>query len=1103
MTFDTSDPTYQDLLARVLQPGSRVVPFVGAGLNAYGDASQRLPLWRELLDRLVAEGKQLGLISERGDPAIDAALASNRFIEAMDRIIDALGEPTFRRVVERELDDRDRPIPPPVIELISISWSLIVTTNLDRFVSRAYLKRYGRQIHTVTNLDSHRLAAALAGTLASADTMLAQIHGDIDTYPSWRLTRTHYEQLLRNPGYVEALKHLFLRQIFFVGFGLQDDDFDFVLETVASIYPAGVGEFFALIARSRREDEIVTRLIRTNGLRPIFYDVDPDPAVDDPYNGHGQVHECLADLAHHWARARTSLAITFKYFPELDPLLVGRDVEVATLTELVATGPGAVIQIVGLGGSGKTSLVQQLVHGRSFEIATAGYVQVFGCSFYRADIGQFIQDLALAMVGPLAAPLAEQVERIADHLRGRQTLLLLDGAEVVIDRDRRLSNPYVAQIVEATLAGGGAVVVTSRVPLRGGLFEHAAVLDIAPLSLDDVRVFMSKWGLGYLDDSVTRRLCEVTAGHPIALRILAGVLRDVPATEIASTIERSAVVEIADEVDPLRENRLARILGSYVHHLDEMQLALLTCFTAFHGPASFPLVDAALTRRYPDGAANDALVDHDLRPVVSDLLERRLLIASTGGELTDHPTVREFFARRAAADGSSLVPIHRFLADAALTGTSDVPATFDEAAPLVKAARHAAACHDWTLFDDIFQRRLMRGFRNHLCNNLGAWEEALGLAQAARRRTSPGATTPPAYYPVMVARCLKHLGRSDESREHYIDGLHLAAVSHDPDTARYVNNLLTLLIWRGELAAASHLVDLNIRALSWIDDPWKHHWQVEQGFSSIAYLRMLQGDFDAAADLFEVSRTAWETHPGERPWLYDHYPLHRSELLLQADPNGHDEALLVIDNLLEIASAHHWPESICRAHVQASLVLLDRADRQASRADLVRARQRLETARSIAEGMAVPDVEIAQILGEIRAVLTHDVLGGDEKSVWDDLSPALTRVAGLIERSGLELAAPELIAARGALDHRSGRTDAALARHDEALRLCRALGNELAPRSERSLVGWLGRRLDRDPPRPDPHESNDLRSTIGSPLTLEWMGDRLDTLPNSLGERPD
>ena len=95
----------------------------------------------------------------------------------------------------------------------------------------------------------------------------------------------------------------------------------------------------------------------------------------------------------------------------------------------------------------------------------------------------------------------------------------------------------------------------------------------------------------------------------------------------------------------------------------------------------------------------------------------------------------------------------------------------------------------------------------------------------------------------------------------------------------YVNNFLTLLVWRGELAAADRIVELNVRALSWIAEPWQHRWQIEHGFSSLGYLRTLQGDLEMASDLFDYAAQAWDDYDGERLWIYDYYPYYRSEAI--------------------------------------------------------------------------------------------------------------------------------------------------------------------------------------------------------------------------------
>src|SRR4051794_29698135 len=113
MAFDTSDPNYLELLSRVLQSSARVVPVVGPALSAYGHARQRRPLH----ESLIAEGIRLGVIPDAGDPSIDAAVQAGRYAEAMDRLAETLGVPTFNRVIQREIDQSDRATPPAIADL--------------------------------------------------------------------------------------------------------------------------------------------------------------------------------------------------------------------------------------------------------------------------------------------------------------------------------------------------------------------------------------------------------------------------------------------------------------------------------------------------------------------------------------------------------------------------------------------------------------------------------------------------------------------------------------------------------------------------------------------------------------------------------------------------------------------------------------------------------------------------------------------------------------------------------------------------------------------------------------------------------------------------
>jgi hypothetical protein len=389
----------------------------------------------------------------------------------------------------------------------------------------------------------------------------------------------------------------------------------------------------------------------------------------------------------------------------------------------------------------------------------------------------------------------------------------------------------------------------------------------------------------------------------------------------------------------------------------------------------------------------------------------------------------------------------------------------------------------------------MRDFRSYLCNGLGAWDEALALARLGDAPEFPAALTPePAYYPATVARCLKHAGRSLESRAKYFDCLAAAATSRDPDTAKYVNNFLTLLVWRGELSAADVLVELNVRALSWIDEPWKRHWQVEHGYSSFAYLRMLQGDLSMAATLFDFARRAWDDHDGERLRTFDYYPYYRSELSLLADPGAHEEAIEQIESLLFVAEAQRWPESISRGNIQIADIHLDRAVREKDAAALVDANQHLDYADGIPAGLNVAAVEIAYLLSRLKAELVRRSLHSAGSTKPDDFAEIVDRVEVLVQTSALEWARPEAIASRGALAYLSGAVDDAAARYRQAMEVCRIQGNWLAARSPRSLVHWLGERtqqtidIEAKTSEPNPIE------LLGRSLSSDWMLARLEML---------
>ena len=218
--------------------------------------------------------------------------------------------------------------------------------------------------------------------------------------------------------------------------------------------------------------------------------------------------------------------------------------------------------------------------------------------------------------------------------------------------------------------------------------------------------------------------------------------------------------------------------------------------------------------------------------------------------------------------------------------------------------------------------------------------------------------------------------------------------------------------------------------------------------------------------------------------------------MLLTDPAGHDEALAVIESLLDVAIAEHWPESICRGHLQAAAILLDRSRRFRDPAELTVATERLERARLTVTGMNVADVAIAHRLAELKVELVRLDLEGGEDLDLAGLGDLVRQAEMLIDASGLELARPEVTAARGLLAWLDGRDREAQRAYEVAIAESRGQGNRLAPASPRSLLNWLGESLGEETGAPSPRVPTlDLTDLIDAELTTESMLECLGSLP--------
>jgi predicted ATPase/class 3 adenylate cyclase len=231
-------------------------------------------------------------------------------------------------------------------------------------------------------------------------------------------------------------------------------------------------------------------------------------------------------------------------FPAQVTSLVGRQRELAELHSLISKGTNRLITLTGPGGTGKTRLALQVAVDR---------VQDFPDGIWLVDLAGTYDPAVV----PAAIATALQLELtpgtdarsiVANHLRARRTMLVLDNFEQVAD-----SAAYVSELLRE--CRDLVCFVTSRELLRvSGETEYeveplaippAGVSDAPWASYESVQLFLERChaagaGLELTDENgpVIGEICRRLDGIPLAIELAAARVRGMTPSQILQRMSR-------------------------------------------------------------------------------------------------------------------------------------------------------------------------------------------------------------------------------------------------------------------------------------------------------------------------------------------------------------------------------------------------------------------------------------------------------------------------------------------------------------------------------------------------------------------------------------
>lgn len=307
--------------------------------------------------------------------------------------------------------------------------------------------------------------------------------------------------------------------------------------------------------------------------------------------------------------------------------LLGRDRDLARLTEMLRSPGVRLVTLTGPGGAGKTRLAIS---------AAAQLTTVFPDGVFFVPLAAVVTEQVMwtSIAEVLDVPARERTpERLVAHLVRRSLLLILDNLEQVEGADT-----VVSQVLES--AAQVAIIVTSRRPL-GLIAEHHH--PVTPLALPDdvtlsaarssgaVQLFVQRaravqpgftLTVGNVSDVVA--ICRHLDGLPLAIELCATRVRVLSTKALLGRIDQALDIASTSRVTPQRQRTLRETIAWSYHLLSPTHRRVFRRLAVFSGGADLDAVAAVAC--VPAGEAHPV----DPLDAVAELNDANLVTISEG-----------------------------------------------------------------------------------------------------------------------------------------------------------------------------------------------------------------------------------------------------------------------------------------------------------------------------------------------------------------------------------------------------------------------------------------------------------------------------------------
>ncbi|WP_165225783.1 SIR2 family protein [Aquisphaera insulae] len=259
--------------------------FAGAGLSI----ASGFPNWPGLLLHLIERGTKNNYFPKKKATELKKLVNKDkRLLMVAQEISDLYGDAAFRDEIAKLFEDDTKSPNSIHLELPLLPLCLIVTTNYDNLLERAYATVHPGKIPSSY---THEDAPDFADALWRGKFFILKAHGDSKRKSRMIITERDYRNIIHSSrGYRSVLSAIFTtKTVLFLGVSLSDPEIQLLLGYLHDAFHGSGQYHYALVSKEEFSDTDANRWRNDFKVRCIRY---------SPTAGHPEVLEFVKQLPH-------------------------------------------------------------------------------------------------------------------------------------------------------------------------------------------------------------------------------------------------------------------------------------------------------------------------------------------------------------------------------------------------------------------------------------------------------------------------------------------------------------------------------------------------------------------------------------------------------------------------------------------------------------------------------------------------------------------------------------------------------------------------------------------------------------------------------------